>query len=258
MKRMVFLLAALAFCTNAIGQVRSCDAEQAAFNKANAAYEKSNTPVKNFFRSFRNNGSSASLSLATSNLREAMGHLQDCHSQQASDQRQLKERAKQQAEYEAYAATPEGRRRIERAKQLNRVADGRIDMASFTPASFMSAAEDNGWSALGENESTRYWYSFWVDRQMNGVGIVLKGANKGIGDEYTTVDIVSGYVDCLHSSPGSYPEFLNMAQQTTLSAASGFPIPGMPGSLNLGNIPLSRGLAISEAVKLSCDRVASN
>lgn len=258
MKRFALLLIALAFSTAAFGQVRSCDAEQAAFNKANAAYEKANTPAKNFFRSFRNNGSSASLSLAAANLREAMGHLQECQSQQASDQRQLKDRARQQAEYETYAATPEGKRRIARAKELNRVVDGKLDMASFTPAAFMPAVEDNGWALLGENESTAYWYSFWIEKQKGGVGVVLKGANKGIGDDYTTVDFVSGSVDCLHSSKGTYPSFLNMGRETTLSAASGYPIPGSPGPVNLGNVPLSRGLVISEAVKMACDRVASN
>lgn len=255
MNRTLFLLVALLCSGPVVAQVRNCESQEASFNKANAAYEKVNTPAKAFFRSLRQNGSSSSSSLATANMKTALDGLTACRDGQARDRQDKKDRAKQAADYAAYAATPEGKRRIAREKELNKVIDGRLDMASFTPRQFFAAVVENPWKALGENETTKYWYSYWVDRQMNGVAVILKGADKGIGDNFTTVRFVSGFADCLRS-PGAYPSYLVHTSVEVDDASTGYPPPGYSDVPMLGSVPLHRGTALAEAVKRTCDAVA--
>jgi hypothetical protein len=254
MNRTLFLLVALLCSGPVVAQVRNCESQEASFNKANAAYEKVNTPAKKFFRSFREGGSSSSLSLATANMKTALDGLTACRDGQARDRQDEKDRAKQAADYAAYAATPEGKRRIAREKELNKVVDGRLDVASFTPRQFFRGVVDNPWRELANTDQTKYWYSYWIDHQMGGVFVMLKGADKGIGDNFTTVRFVSGLADCLRN-PGIYPSYLMHTSVEVDDASTGYPPPGYSDVPMLGDVPLQRGTALAEAVKHSCDAV---
>lgn len=257
MNRISFLLAALICCASAHAQVRSCESQEALFNKANAAYEKENTPAKKFFGAFNQNGSSASRSIAAANMKTALDGLTACRDGQASDRQAEKDLAKERADYAAYAATPDGKQRIARAKELNNVSNGHLDMASFTPRQFFRGILDNPWKELADTDSTKYWYSYWVDHEMGGVFVMLKGADKGIGDNFTTVRLVSGLADCLHS-PGTYPAYLMHTNVEVDDAATGLPPPGYSDVPMLGPVPLQRGTALAEAVRKSCDRASDS
>lgn len=90
-----------------------------------------------------------------------------------------------------------------------------------------------------------------------GTVVILKTADKAIGDGYTTIKLFSGFADCRGASQGKYPTHLMNVAVEVDDAATGFPPPGYSDVPMIGNIALVRGTVIAEAVKRSCDASVS-
>lgn len=126
---------------------------------------------------------------------------------------------------------------------------GKLDVATFSPRGF---GDVHNWHHLGESESSTYWSAHWPDNSGQGTGIILKIGEKSIGDGYSTISTIAGYVDCSGAARGAYPIALNIVSFETVSAITGQWL----ASDHANEVVLSRGTALAAAVKHSCDEVA--
>jgi hypothetical protein len=132
-----------------------------------------------------------------------------------------------------------------------------IDVAAFTPRGVTAAVRETGWKPLGESEDASYWYAYWTGDQSQGTAVVLKSADKSIGDAYTTIKVVTGFADCRGAKAGTYPTHLMNTSVEVDDASTGYPPPGYSDVPMLGAVPLHRGTALTEAVKRTCDAVTA-
>jgi hypothetical protein len=133
----------------------------------------------------------------------------------------------------------------------------RLDVAAFTTRGVAAAVHETGWQPLGDVEDATYWYAYWTGDPSQGTAVVLKSADKSIGDAYTTIKVVSGFADCRGAKAGTYPTYLMNTSVEVDDASTGYPPPGYSDVPMLGAVPLHRGTALAEAVKRTCDAVAA-
>jgi hypothetical protein len=134
----------------------------------------------------------------------------------------------------------------------------RHGVASFTPRGVMNAVRETGWMHLGESNESSFWYAYWTGDPSQGTGVILKSADKSIGDTYTTIKVIVGFADCRGAKEGNYPTYLMNTSIEVDDAATGYPPPGYSDVPMLGPVPLQRGTALAEAVKRSCDRASAS
>lgn len=134
----------------------------------------------------------------------------------------------------------------------------RLDVASFTPRSVAEAVRESGWKRLGETDQASFWYAYWTGDPAQGTGVVLKSADKSIGNAYTIIKVLVGFADCRGAKSGNYPTYLMNTSVEVDDAATGLPPPGYSDVPMLGPVPLQRGTALAEAVKRSCDRASAS
>lgn len=133
-----------------------------------------------------------------------------------------------------------------------------IDVATFTPRGVANAVNETGWKHLGETDDASYWFAYWTGDNSQGTAVVLKYADKSIGDAYTTIKVVTGFADCRGAKAGTYPTYLLNSTVEIDDASTGSPPPGYSDVPMLGSVPLHRGTALAEAVKRTCDAVAQD
>ena len=224
-----------------------CSQQQQAFASASAVYDKDHSTSRTFWRSFYQNGASASVSFHDAQMKAAMDDLAACRALAAQEA----QAAKDQAERDAYNARPEVRARNEAIRKANAATNGAVNVATFTPNEWMdSMGGMTPWIPLGKTESKAFFYTF-VSRNFDTY-INIKMATLGAGDDYVLMEFITAQLDC---RPGhGYPAALPMPMTYSYNI-DGAPLHDDYKSPFGTEVPIEHGTILAAAVIGTCDAV---